>query len=579
MRFFRKLSFAIVAAVSIASCSSYDDTDLWNEVNGIKDRVSSIETQLSGMNRNIESIQALVDAEKDNVYIISVTQTTDGYEIVMSNGKRLVINNGKDGANGAGGHDGANGSTPIIGVSMVDGVYYWTITLNGKTEFLTDGQGNMIPTTGKDGEQGTGSAITPVIRVDNDGYWQISYDGGVTFNYILDDNGDRAKATGDSGGDFFLDVYQDGDYVVFVLANGTVIRIKSCGCNSTDIPSDDLAAPNPSYSGEDNAIIPNIQYSSVDENGTIVFRIDMTGIQDSETLEWLRLLGTGESGQNIWVEVDGKPKGIRVYNTVDDTQQHSVPVDLVFLVDNSGSMSEEADVIARDITEWASKLSASSLDIRFGCVGYDGAITGAMAPKTYQELSDYLNRSGVTGTQRTVGFAGTSSEISLFNSVNESYRTGGSSSNECGMAALRFASDNFQFRSGANRIYVNFTDEPNQPAGKTKFSVESLKTDWDTSLGTIHTVFSGGSDTQNERNSLMSQYTGGTVLLANSSFTNVSLESLPVTEAMRNSYIIRLTNIIEFMDGKPHTVKITILSPDRSIRAERSFTVYFTRPA
>lgn len=349
--------------------------------------------------------------------------------------------------------------------------------------------------------------------------------------------------------------------------------------NNTDIPSDKKATPNPTFEGTSNATIPNIQYTSVDEDGTVVFRIDMTGIQDKETLEWLRLLGTGENGQNVWVEVDGKPKGIRVYNTADDNQQRTVPVDLVFLVDNSGSMSEEADVIARDITAWASKLVASGLDIRFGCVGYDGAITGAIGIKTYQELSDYLNRIGISGTSRTVGFEGTASELSLYNSVKGNYRTGGNSDKECGMAALRFASDNFQFRSGANRIYVNFTDEPNQPAGISNFSVESLKTNWDTSLGTIHTVFSGGSDTGNEPNSRMSEYTGGTILMAASNFSNVTLESLPVTDAMRNSYIIRMTNVLEFMDGRPHTVRITILSPDGSVRAERTFEVYFTQPA
>lgn len=345
----------------------------------------------------------------------------------------------------------------------------------------------------------------------------------------------------------------------------------------TDIPSDNDADPNPEIYDATTSM-PNIQYSTVDEDGTAVFRIDMTGIQDRNTLEWIRLAGTGEKDQNVWAEIDGTPKGIKVYNTADDEDvKHNVPVDLVFLVDNSGSMSEEANAIARDIADWASKLNAGSLDIRFGCVGYDGAITGAIGITTAENLTAYLNRSGKNGTNRTVGFEGTDREIAKYEAAAGSYRTGGGSSNECGMAALRFATEQFSFRRGANRIFVNFTDEPNQPNGIARFSVESLLTDWDTSLGTIHTVFSDNREYSSEYNAKMSEYTGGTVIYTNSSFTGVTLESLPVTDAMQNSYIIRMTNIEKYMDNKSHDLHITVLSPDRSVAVERNYNVVFKR--
>lgn len=339
---------------------------------------------------------------------------------------------------------------------------------------------------------------------------------------------------------------------------------------ATDIPSDKDAEPNPEIWGESNAIIPNIQYSSILEDGTAVIRIDMTGIQDTNTLEWLRLIGTGEKGQNVWVEVDGEPKGIKVYNSSDEAEEHTVPVDLVFTIDNSGSMDDEADAVARDVAEWAYKLSNTGLDIRFGCVGYDGDLTGAIDLTSASSLDAYLNRPGKYGTNRTFGFEGSNS--GYLSTQARSYSNG---YQECGMAAIRFADKNFAFRTRANRIYVNFTDEPNQDSGKSNFSVESLKSDWDTSRGTIHTVYSGGYD---ENNYLMSVYTGGTVINANSSFTGVTLESLPVTDAMRNSYIIRFTDIEEYIDGRPHTVKITVKSPDGSVQAERTFTVVFGEP-
>lgn len=54
--------------------------------------------------------------------------------------------------------------------------------------------------------------------------------------------------------------------------------------NPTDIPSDTKATPNPVIPSN-NATIPNIQYTTVDEDGVAVLRIDMTGIQDKSTLE------------------------------------------------------------------------------------------------------------------------------------------------------------------------------------------------------------------------------------------------------------------------------------------------------
>lgn len=82
----------------------------------------------------------------------------------------------------------------------------------------------------------------------------------------------------------------------------------------TDIPSDSYADPNPLLTGTDISTLPNIQYATVDENGTAVFQIDMPGLQDPGTNEWLRLYGTADSRQNVWVEVDDSPKGIAVRN-------------------------------------------------------------------------------------------------------------------------------------------------------------------------------------------------------------------------------------------------------------------------
>lgn len=350
--------------------------------------------------------------------------------------------------------------------------------------------------------------------------------------------------------------------------------------NNTGIPSDALAGENPTI-GSSTTSIPNIQYTVEEDGNDAIVRIDMTGVQDADSYDWLRLIGTAKDGQNIWLSVDGKPKGILVYNNADNNGgENGLTADLVFLVDNSGSMGDESNAIARDIISWSESLEKSSLDIKFGCVGYaeNGYINGAINLSSANELSAFLNRS--TGTSRTIGFAGNdASSLQLAASTFDKVR------GECGGMALRYADKNIKFRAGSNRIYVNFTDEPNQPNNNMEYSVEYFANqyNWSTRQGTVHTVFSESvtyydsywRDYYQEKPWLISEYTGGTILFTSSNFSGVTLSSLPVTGAMTNSYVIRFTNVSEFMDGKPHLVKITILSADGKTRAEREFYIVF----
>lgn len=342
-----------------------------------------------------------------------------------------------------------------------------------------------------------------------------------------------------------------------------------------NIPSDNIAGENPSITTI-NTSIPNVNYKIEDDGVGYVVRIDMTGVKYPNTLEWLRLEGTGSKNQNIWLSVDCQPKGIQVYNTIDDvTEEVVVKNDFVFLVDNSGSMGEEADAIARDILSWAQTLT-EKYDMQFGCVGYNGLITGAINLTSYEMLYQFLNRSA--GINRTEGFAGT--DASYLQSQISSYNL--ASQNECGMAALRYADRYFKFRQGANRIYVNFTDEYNFPAYKSQFSVDFLSSqaNWPSVKGTVHTVYSGSTSASEVTNSQekpwrMSEYTGGTTLYCSSDFSGIKLIDLPVTSAIQNSYVIRFANIEEFMDGDPHSVKITIYADDGRVQAERTFMMTF----
>lgn len=345
---------------------------------------------------------------------------------------------------------------------------------------------------------------------------------------------------------------------------------------STGIPDDSQATPNPDVVNT-TTNIPNINTTIDYVNGTPIIRVDMTGVKNPDGTEWIRLYGTGDPNQNVWLEVDDRPKGFDVYNNADSNHDKAIMTDVVFTVDNSGSMSEEADAIARDIVSWSTLLSNSGLNARFGVVGYDGRITGANNLTDVDSLKAYLNHG--TGTTRTRHFGG--NDASLLSSKASDYFLN-SNVDECGVAAIRFANDLFSFRTGANRIYVNFTDEPNFPCGKPAYSVRFFENEenWLASDGTVHTVyssnkFSGNNWNYEEQPWLISEYTGGTTIFSPSNFSGVTLESLPVTGAMENSYIIRFANVSELLDEKPHKIHITICSKDNTIRGDKTFNVTF----
>lgn len=362
--------------------------------------------------------------------------------------------------------------------------------------------------------------------------------------------------------------------------------------NPLGIPDDADAKPNPILDlSKLNTVLANVNPSVSYVDGQVVIRLDLTGVKDPYTNDWVKLHGTGHPNQNLFVSVDGTPKGF----TVEKVENDNIGlVDLVFLVDNSGTMSQEAEAIANNIIDWAQKLKDDKLDIIFGCVGYDGEITGAINITTAEKLSEFLNYS--TGVTRTRHFGGP--DASDLKSKIGPYKTKANYQDECGVAALRFADENFSFRPGANRVYVNFTDEPNQPRGKSDFSTEWVnnKENWPTAKGTIYTVYSDntvylkskagkkGDELfthviyQDEHPWKLSEYTGGEYRFYPASFEGVSLGDLPVTGAMKNLYIIRFSNATGLLDGNVHDVWLTVMSTSDNgddILADRHYDVIF----
>ena len=245
---------AFLVAFIVSSCSSFDDTEIWDKLNDHEKRIVALEELCKQMNTNISALQTIVNAVQKNDYITNVAPVRKdgvdvGYTITFAYGDTITIYHGQNGKDGV---DGKDGYTPKIGVMKdSDGIYYWTID----GEWLLDGKGNKIQANGVNGSDGTNGSngqdgtngvngadgITPRLKIEND-YWYVSYDNGSTWIELGKATGEDGKdgvdgsvgadgsdgADGEDGKDgdnIFNSVTQDDEYVYFNLADGTMITL------------------------------------------------------------------------------------------------------------------------------------------------------------------------------------------------------------------------------------------------------------------------------------------------------------------------------------------------------------------
>ena len=205
-----------MSAVTLTSCTDYQD-----EIDGLDSRVTALEQLVADMNTNLSSLSSIVTAMESGDYITNVTSNSDGYIVTFAKAGAITVKNGTNGidavtpvilpvkdtdgnyywqlngewmldADGnkvrANGKDGAGASAPVVGQKQdTDGNYYWT--LNGEWLIV---DGHKVRANGLDG---TG-AIAPQVRINpSTNEWEVSTDGGTTWNST------GVKATGNDGAD------------------------------------------------------------------------------------------------------------------------------------------------------------------------------------------------------------------------------------------------------------------------------------------------------------------------------------------------------------------------------------------
>ena len=180
----RLLTLLLIVPI-VFGCNKFDDSNLWNSINSLNNRVERLETICDKMNTNISSLQSIVQALQANDSVKSVTILPDGegYTISFVSGKTINIYNGRNGTNGSDGkdgkdgRDGKNGVTPVISVKKdVDGIFYWTV--NGEWLIVDGNKVKAVGADGLDGKDGVDGEngsdgtdeMTPKFRIEDSYY-------------------------------------------------------------------------------------------------------------------------------------------------------------------------------------------------------------------------------------------------------------------------------------------------------------------------------------------------------------------------------------------------------------------------
>lgn len=192
----------LLATVLTCGCSTFDDSDLRDRIDGYMDRIEKLQQKAETLNSQIEALGSLtngnvitdVSQDSDGKFVITYRDDSDQvYTVVLATMDDLL-------------------DVPVLGVALdeEEGIYYWTRTVDGQTSWLTKGEGGeRIPVRGN----------TPVLSVDEQGYWTV--DG----ERINDADGNPVEANDEESSLFREASFTDGTFSL-TLANGEVITLQ-----------------------------------------------------------------------------------------------------------------------------------------------------------------------------------------------------------------------------------------------------------------------------------------------------------------------------------------------------------------
>ena len=197
---------SVLAFASLTGCSSL--SDLENRVNVLESKIEALETVLDVLNGNVSTMQTLIDT---SVPVTSVSEADGVYTLVFADGSSATLAQGTEGV----------GTTPVVSIDE-DG--YWTVNYGSGPEYIYKDQAktHKVKAEGED-------APAPEFGVDASGdYWTVSTDGGETFCPVKDGAGNPVpvQVSGGNQTSFFEEVsYENDVFTVKLKDSGKVLEI------------------------------------------------------------------------------------------------------------------------------------------------------------------------------------------------------------------------------------------------------------------------------------------------------------------------------------------------------------------
>lgn len=174
---------AVFCGAVLFACT--DLNELEDRVDSLDSRITALEAQVPSMNKTLEAIDKLLEGQ--NIFITS-------FEPVEGKEGEYILTLSDDTSKEYKIVTGVSGSAPQI--TLEEGV--WKVN----------------------GEE-VGQAA-PQFRIDADGNWEVSSDGGKTFDDVKGADGNPVSAVSDGSNEFFKGVSYDEEsgIVIFIMADG-----------------------------------------------------------------------------------------------------------------------------------------------------------------------------------------------------------------------------------------------------------------------------------------------------------------------------------------------------------------------
>ena len=143
----RKFSYLLLLGALFVGVSCMDLGEIYGRLDALETQVKDLQE----LNSTVSGINTVVGQLQNNVYVQSVTETSEGYVIKFTDGKTATI------TNGAPGKDGVSPAAPTVGVKEVDGELVWTVN----DAVVKDESGASVPATVK----------VPEFKFENNKWW------------------------------------------------------------------------------------------------------------------------------------------------------------------------------------------------------------------------------------------------------------------------------------------------------------------------------------------------------------------------------------------------------------------------